>query len=733
MNGGGVLTLTSSVDDVTQSNGDRLFDIILSGSNSNGGGTQVIGVSYVTLDATNALGTGSLDVGADAWVALAGNYSQSVSTLSGSGAIFANGLRASNGSGAATLTVQSGTFSGILADGHSVDQGMSYTGTLALIKAGTGTLTLTGQNDYSGGTQLQDGVLEIGRSNALGTGTLSMSDGTTLRVAQSANQFANGIRLDNAITLSGNDTVDTQNVTGGLGLHGVISGTGTLIKTGSTGLGIYAENSYSGGTQIEAGHITVDVDGALGSGTVTFAGGFLRAGVDALTVTNAATLSSDGRIDTQSYSLTYAGQISGLGALIKTGTGTLTLSNTTSNYSGGTQIGAGTVAVTNSSSLGTGAVNLSGGGILQADVGNNGLTLSNPIVIGATGGTIDSNGANYLALAGNISSNSTTGPLIFTGTNGDPNQLFRHCSVRNQHFYRRRRNPKWNTGRQHHRQWDRLRLAADRRGGRVCHGRKRSGRHRAHRRREHLRQRVRRFRYNHQYSERAEWVLHRDPGEMASATNSSMVYWSATTGLVGAYQGLGRERIGRDAHPPTGASYYSGGTQLQAGTIAVANFDPLGTGVIAMSNNTTIQTVAGARLTNNITLTGTDTFDMSGTGNPAAPYSGGMAITGNISGSGELVKDRSPGPAARRRQLLLRWHARQGRPRRRRQRQCLRHRPGHLRRGISGRPRRRPYDRQHHMIRSDDDVRYAGLRANLCRTDLGLRRADQGRDLGRSM
>ena len=65
---------------------------------------------------------------------------------------------------AATLTAgadnNSSVFSGLLQNGA---------GPLTLIKSGTGTLTLSGTNSYTGGTTISVGTLQLG--NAGGSGT----------------------------------------------------------------------------------------------------------------------------------------------------------------------------------------------------------------------------------------------------------------------------------------------------------------------------------------------------------------------------------------------------------------------------------------------------------------------------------------------------------------------------------------------------------------------------------
>ncbi|WP_228382777.1 autotransporter-associated beta strand repeat-containing protein, partial [Salmonella enterica] len=45
----------------------------------------------------------------------------------------------------------------------------------SLVKTGTGELTLNGDNDYSGGTTIDDGVLIAASVNALGSGDIDNS------------------------------------------------------------------------------------------------------------------------------------------------------------------------------------------------------------------------------------------------------------------------------------------------------------------------------------------------------------------------------------------------------------------------------------------------------------------------------------------------------------------------------------------------------------------------------
>ena len=81
------------------------------------------------------------------------------------------------GSGAATLTVSnatSNTFSGILEDGAADP--------LALVKNGTGTLTLSGNNTFTGGLNFNEGSLRVKGPSAVGQGALTMASTATLDI-----------------------------------------------------------------------------------------------------------------------------------------------------------------------------------------------------------------------------------------------------------------------------------------------------------------------------------------------------------------------------------------------------------------------------------------------------------------------------------------------------------------------------------------------------------------------
>jgi autotransporter-associated beta strand protein/autotransporter passenger strand-loop-strand repeat protein len=165
--------------------GDGWLELDL--ANTYSGGTVIDG-GTVEIDNVSALGTGGLSL-------LGGTLdvngmSYALPTLYGTATIVASTTAAQPVSGepfeVATLTVESGYFSGVLADGPSATGSASYQIDLALDVSGPGTFVLAGSNAYSGGTTLQGGILELASGGSIagsvqftgGSATLRLDDGT---------------------------------------------------------------------------------------------------------------------------------------------------------------------------------------------------------------------------------------------------------------------------------------------------------------------------------------------------------------------------------------------------------------------------------------------------------------------------------------------------------------------------------------------------------------------------
>ncbi|MCX6873255.1 MAG: autotransporter-associated beta strand repeat-containing protein [Verrucomicrobia bacterium] len=164
---------------------------------------------------------------------------------------------------------------------------------------------------------------------------------------------------------------------------GPLAGTGSLTKSGNGNLAIdIANNSYSGGTIIDAGVLTMgdQKHGALGTGPVTLNGGLLFLArinaANALTVNGGrihtdggwgctwvgpVTLNADLNIEVPGYdSFTVSGSISGVGGITlndgDAGTVALQAAN---SYTGPTSVTACTLQCNNIDALGSGALNIS--------------------------------------------------------------------------------------------------------------------------------------------------------------------------------------------------------------------------------------------------------------------------------------------------------------------------------------------------------------------------------------
>jgi fibronectin-binding autotransporter adhesin len=143
----------------------------------------------------------------------------------------------------------------------------TVSGAGSLTKDGPGKLTLTALNTYSGGTSINGGTLAVHSDPNLGTGPLGLRNGT-LEVLPSG-----GIVSNKSITLTGGGGTILADAKSASTLNGGISGAGQLTKDGPGKLILAGANTYSGGTTLKAGTLTVHGPQALGFGNVVVNGG----------------------------------------------------------------------------------------------------------------------------------------------------------------------------------------------------------------------------------------------------------------------------------------------------------------------------------------------------------------------------------------------------------------------------------------------------------------------------
>ena len=258
-------------------------------------------------------------------------------------------------------------------------------GSGALTKDGTNSLTLSGKNSWAGGT-------------TIGQGQLVTTTGDSLPKS-SASGIADVTVEEDAILNFTNASAASYSYTGSIDGGGklVKAGTGTVELAGPT-TGIMS--SWEGGTEI--------LDGTLKISGLTSLPENTTAAPEAANVNiSGSTGILEFYISTDS---TYDGVVSGQGQLKKSGSATLTL-DSVNTYTGGTAVAAGILLgkwVNNESTLGSGGVTLSSAATLALDTGSLDETLA--LQIGGAGGLTKS-GSGELTLSG---SNSYSGTTVVT-------------------------------------------------------------------------------------------------------------------------------------------------------------------------------------------------------------------------------------------------------------------------------------------------------------------------------
>jgi fibronectin-binding autotransporter adhesin len=270
----------------------------------------------------------------------------------------------------------------------------------SLVKEGNGILRLSGTNTFSGGILVEAGGLVLGNSYAIpATGDLAISDGT-LELGGHANSAGSFLMQGGAVTGCGSLTAALFRLQSG-SLAGGLTGAGALIKTTSGTVTIAGSNAYSGGTTLSGGVLAVSADNNLGLGALTIDGGTLQVLGTSFTSTSRPvdTSSNGGGIDVANpnNTLTLATQnLSGSGALVKAGQGGLQLGGSI----GGAAITVqdGLLQLTGSASQLTASPALSLWNVATFALSNNNETLS---AIHLTGGTINTAAAS-LVLMGDV-------------------------------------------------------------------------------------------------------------------------------------------------------------------------------------------------------------------------------------------------------------------------------------------------------------------------------------------
>ncbi|MCX6181391.1 MAG: autotransporter-associated beta strand repeat-containing protein [Bacteroidetes bacterium] len=274
---------------------------------------------------------------AGTWYLIGSNTYTGTTTISGG--VLTIGNSTTTGAIAGASIVNNATLAFYRSDAYTYSGVVSGTGFVA--KGFAGTTTLTGDNTYTGQTQITNGTLQIGNGGA--TGSIS---GTSLIDLGSADN-------SQSIIFNRSDDVTYSQViqAGHANANSVVEKKGTGILT------LSGANTYIGSTIVTAGTIKLGAAGVIPDASAT---GVAASGILDMNGFNetVGSITGAGTIDNKNgagtYTLTNGGNgrtttfsgiiqnTSGSLALTKTGIGALTLSGA-NTYAGATTISAGTL------------------------------------------------------------------------------------------------------------------------------------------------------------------------------------------------------------------------------------------------------------------------------------------------------------------------------------------------------------------------------------------------------
>ncbi|EAT4605797.1 fibronectin-binding autotransporter adhesin ShdA [Salmonella sp. 741265124_HBA] len=401
--------------------------LILSNTANDYGNTNINGGTLSANDAA-ALGSGDVAIAENAKLELGqGTLDNNVTgggqiIKSGSGDLIVTGDNTYSGGTTITGGMLTADHADSLGTGAIANNGVlqvgegelenTLSGSGSLVKTGMGELTLSGDNTYSGGTTIADGVLIVANVNALGGGdvdnagtlkldaegefnlanvttqsgaTTELAKGTTLNVDSLTQQADSTLNIDLSKANESAITADSVTLAGTLNVTGIGSVTDswtpeaytyTLIDSDSAITSDFDNLTVAGMSREDVDFLTIDgkVDEAdnthydLTASLSWYAdrdnastdahGTFTLSDPDGSFNVAANLTDVDDTLDPNS---TWDGK-----SLTKEGAGTLILSGD-NDYSGGTTINEGTLVAASTTALGTGLVDNNATLVLDAD------------------------------------------------------------------------------------------------------------------------------------------------------------------------------------------------------------------------------------------------------------------------------------------------------------------------------------------------------------------------------
>ena len=372
LSGNGNVALGGSSQTLNITAGSGLFSGVIadggvSATNKTGGNLRISAGFEALSGANTYTGLTTVDPGA-------------VLVLTGTGSIASSRQVTDNGtvdistttSGASFTTLAGTNSAALLALGTqsltiTAGNSTSFAGIIngsGLLNIAGGTQLLSGANAYTGLTNINTGAtLALAGTGSIATSSEVLANGTFDISATTAGASITTLSGSGFVALGSQFLTLTAAAAGSAGLDpagiftGVISGLGGFAITGGheelTGV-----NTYFGGTTVTNATLSINSGASLGdaSGRLTLNNATLVADAN-ITTSRPVTLIGIDTIDTNKNIVTLSGMITGAGALIAAGGGTLNLLNTSNDFSGGTVVTPGTtIAAPSATALGTGPI-----------------------------------------------------------------------------------------------------------------------------------------------------------------------------------------------------------------------------------------------------------------------------------------------------------------------------------------------------------------------------------------
>lgn len=355
--------------------------ITLNGANTFGGAVTIQAVTVranVLADqgATSSLGTGagvgtiSLSNGVLSYIGTGSSTNRGLSINGGSsvlndgtGALALSGAVAFNAAAPADTFTLGGSFAG----SNTLSGVISGAGNLVMNGGAGNAWLLSGANSFTGVTTVTSGTLQAGSSQAFGTSNAMVVNGGALDLNTRAIEVASLAGTGGAVALTGADL--TVNGGASTSYAGSITGTGGLVKRGTSTLTLTGQSTYTGGTTINGGTLALNFAATAGGPTSNLiaASSALNMGGGTLAITGAA-----GEADVQTFN----------GLNVTSGNNKI---NATSGAGGSTTVNFG-------------AINRTGGLIDFGLPSTGAFTTTN--ADGALGGWATVNGADYAQVVG---------------------------------------------------------------------------------------------------------------------------------------------------------------------------------------------------------------------------------------------------------------------------------------------------------------------------------------------